>query len=166
MSKTESDHIQKVKIWWLVKQARLISNRLDYEAQITKTPCHFGGYRCWFKCPLYKDNKPCGRRVGILYLSGNWFGCRHCYDLTYKSRNLSGKDKRFGNTLSFPELTEMRLKVKSPFYRGRPTKKYLQYLNKEAKTNRFYVGMANLLGDRADKIKNRISSRKNSKKDI
>jgi hypothetical protein len=29
----------------------------------------------------------CGKRVGILYLpqGGKYFGCRHCYQLTYKS---------------------------------------------------------------------------------
>jgi hypothetical protein len=33
----------------------------------------------------------CGRRVGKLYLppGGKYFGCRHCYNLTYTSSNES-----------------------------------------------------------------------------
>lgn len=47
----------------------------------------FGGIRWWFTCPLSKHGIPCNRRVGRLHLppSGIYFGCRHCYDLTYES---------------------------------------------------------------------------------
>jgi hypothetical protein len=60
---------------------------LDYYVEIVTTPCNFGGERRWFVCPLVKDGAPCGRRVGKLYLprGGKYFGCRICYDLTYKS---------------------------------------------------------------------------------
>jgi hypothetical protein len=36
---------------------------------------------------------PCGRRVGKLYLPpcGRYFGCRHCYRLTYTSCQESHK---------------------------------------------------------------------------
>lgn len=46
-----------------------------------------GGLRWWFTCPLTVDGTPCERRVGMLYLppGGIYFGCRHCYDLTYRS---------------------------------------------------------------------------------
>ncbi len=34
----------------------------------------------------------CGRRVGVQYLgAGEYFGCRHCYNLTYTSSKESGK---------------------------------------------------------------------------
>ncbi len=33
----------------------------------------------------------CGRRVGVLYLGENRFGCRHCYNLTYECQKESGK---------------------------------------------------------------------------
>lgn len=46
-----------------------------------------GGLRWWFTCPLAKDEKPCLRRVRMLYMppEGVNFGCRYCYDLTYRS---------------------------------------------------------------------------------
>lgn len=60
---------------------------LDYSILLKKTPCHFGGYRWWFVCPLSVNGRHCGRRVGKLYmpLGKKYFGCRHCYDLTYRS---------------------------------------------------------------------------------
>ncbi len=58
---------------------------LDYKARLTRTPCHFGGRRWWFICPLVKNGYACNRRVGVLYLGGKYFGCRHCHNLTYES---------------------------------------------------------------------------------
>jgi hypothetical protein len=59
---------------------------------ITSTP-HYGGIRWWFECPLVIDGKHCGRRVGKLYLppGAKYFGCRHCYDLTYRSSQRHNK---------------------------------------------------------------------------
>ena len=58
----------------------------DYKVRLTWTPCHFGGRRWWFICPLIVDGKACSHRVGVLYLAnGKYFGCRHCHNLTYKS---------------------------------------------------------------------------------
>jgi hypothetical protein len=56
----------------------------DYPVTLTTTPLPWGGMRFWFECPL----RGCGRRVGCLYLppGGKYFGCRHCYNLTYESR--------------------------------------------------------------------------------
>jgi len=59
---------------------------LDYKITLTSTACHFGGHRWWFICPLSVRENYCGRRVGRLYLGGgSYFGCRHCYNLTYQS---------------------------------------------------------------------------------
>ncbi len=54
---------------------------LLYKVNMTTTPCNFNVMRYWFICRF------CGRRVGKLYLpsGGKYFGCRHCYDLTYRS---------------------------------------------------------------------------------
>ena len=59
----------------------------DYQVQATTTPLPWGGRRWWFQCPLSDGGHSCGRRVGKLYLppGGKYFGCRHCYNLTYKS---------------------------------------------------------------------------------
>jgi hypothetical protein len=58
-----------------------LSHRLDDEKTSRRWP------RWWFVCPLVVNGRPCNRRVGKLYLPGasRYFGCRHCYDLTYTS---------------------------------------------------------------------------------
>ncbi len=65
---------------------------LDYKVRLVWTPCHFGGRRWWFICPLIVNGRVCNRRVGVLYLaSGKYFGCRHCYNLTYERSKESHK---------------------------------------------------------------------------
>jgi len=77
------------------------TERLSYEVKLETTRCHFGGIRWWFICPLSRDGIPCGRRVGVLYVVGKYAGCRHCYNLTYKSCQDSHKFDRvaFSNGL-------------------------------------------------------------------
>jgi hypothetical protein len=53
------------------------------------TACNLGGERPWFVCP----GADCGRRVAVLYGSGRYFLCRHCYDLSYESQR-EGKANR------------------------------------------------------------------------
>ena len=67
--------------------------KLDYKIRLVSTPCYYGGNRWWFICPLVVSGEVCGRRVGVLYLGegGEYFGCRHCYDLTYLCQKESGK---------------------------------------------------------------------------
>ena len=59
----------------------------DYPVMLTPTHPYFGGQRWWWVCPLTLNGQPCLRRVGVLYLppGGRYFGCRHCYRLTYTS---------------------------------------------------------------------------------
>ena len=61
--------------------------QVDYYIRLAATNANFGGIRWWFTCPLIISGRPCNRRVGKLYLppGGTYFGCRHCYDLTYTS---------------------------------------------------------------------------------
>ena len=82
---------------------------LDYKVQLVTTPCNFGGVRYWFICGLVVDGKPCGRRVAKLYLPprSRYFGCRHCYNLTYKSRK--EHDKRLDAVMKNPELLKSLL---------------------------------------------------------
>ncbi|MGI0059306.1 MAG: hypothetical protein ACREBJ_06015, partial [Nitrosotalea sp.] len=58
----------------------------DYKIPLTTTPCYFGGKRYWLICPVSKCGVYCGKRVGVLYKLGDYFACRHCYDLSYESR--------------------------------------------------------------------------------
>jgi hypothetical protein len=65
----------------------------DYRIWLRTTPCTYGGRRWWFTCPLTRNGRACGRRVGKLYFppGGRYYGCRHCYDLTYESCQQSDK---------------------------------------------------------------------------
>jgi hypothetical protein len=64
---------------------------VDYIVRLTTTPLPWGGRKWWFICPLTKNEIPCQRRVGKLYLLGKYFACRHCHELTYQSCQESHK---------------------------------------------------------------------------
>jgi hypothetical protein len=55
---------------------------LEYLVRFERTSCHYGKERPWFLCPA----RGCGRRVAILYLGGDVFACRQCYQLGYQSQ--------------------------------------------------------------------------------
>lgn len=112
-------------------------NDFDYKVPLVKTQCHFGSTRYWFKCSLYKSGQYCGRRVGVLYKDGDWFGCRHCYDLTYSSKNSNPRYKHYPifRILDLDTRIEKAYeKAKRYTYRGKPTKKRrkIERLNAEA----------------------------------
>jgi len=101
----------------------------DYKVQLTTTPCNFGGVRYWFICPLSKNGVYCGRRVAKLYKApgAEYFGCRHCFDLSYESRNESrlGRISQLGYILKVErQIEELSSRVKRNFYAGRPTRKF------------------------------------------
>ena len=54
-----------------------------YKVNLASINCNYGGKRWFFNCPY------CRKRVGVLYVGGSEFACRHCYNLTYASRNES-----------------------------------------------------------------------------
>jgi len=100
----------------------------DYNAALTSTPCHFGGERYWFICPLTINGNYCGRRVGTLYKApgANYYGCRHCYNLSYESRNESrfGRFAAFGYILKAErQYEELYNKIKRWTYDDKPTRK-------------------------------------------
>jgi hypothetical protein len=70
----------------------------DYPVNLTTTTLPWGGVRYWFICSL----QGCGRRVGCLYLpsGGKYFGCRHCYNLTYKSRQEGSSSRSLFNSFA------------------------------------------------------------------
>ena len=112
----------------------------DYKVPIVETPCHFGNTRYWFKCNLYKNNQYCGRRVGVLYKDGNWFGCRHCYELTYASRKVNKRYKHYPMFRFLEidaEIEKLEQKAKRYTYKGIPTKRRqkLEKLYQEASRN-------------------------------
>lgn len=100
----------------------------DYRVELTTTRCHFGGIRYWFICPLSKNGVYCDRRVAKLYKApgANYFGCRHCYNLSYESRNEShlGRWGQVGYVLKTErQIEELQSKIKRWTYKGRPTRK-------------------------------------------
>ncbi len=70
---------------------------MDYPISLTFTVLSWGAKRWWFICPLVKNGIPCNHRVGKLYLPPGYmyFGCRHCYELTYTSCQESHKYDSF-----------------------------------------------------------------------
>lgn len=117
----------------------------DYKIQLTTTPCNYGGQRYWFICPLVKDGEVCGRRVRVLYKGGDYFGCRHCYNLSYESRKVGGFQKQFGRIISYPELEKMESQIKRRYYKGQMTKKYKRFLYlQERNEEGFIQGLAKI----------------------
>jgi hypothetical protein len=59
----------------------------DQYVPLTETPCHFGGVRQWFICPIG------GERVAVLYMNRGRFACRRCNCIAYLSQSddLSGR---------------------------------------------------------------------------
>lgn len=58
-------------------------NGMGRTEQITlvTTLCNFGSSRPWFLCPR------CTRRVGVLFMRGTRFVCRHCAGVAYASQS-------------------------------------------------------------------------------
>jgi hypothetical protein len=98
----------------------------DYKIPLTTTPCRYGGKRYWFICPWYKNGNYCGKRVGVLYKNGDYFACRHCYDLTYSSKKQNRRSAFFSllNVIDKQDKAKkLEKNIKRPYYRGKPTEK-------------------------------------------
>ncbi|HPA25612.1 MAG TPA: hypothetical protein PLK76_02540 [bacterium] len=106
---------------------------MDFKVSLTTTPCNYGGVRYWFICPITKNGQYCGRRVGVLYGIGKWFGCRHCGNIAYNSQRQSERYKGF---VSIPDIERAEEKVKRYYYKGKPTRKYRQVLKLNKKFER------------------------------
>ena len=87
---------------------------LDYKNSLVSTPCNYEGRRWWFICGLIVNGNYCGRKVGKLYLvpGGIYFGCRHCYNLTYRS--CQEHDNRIDRLMKNPFLLASLLDSKNP----------------------------------------------------
>jgi hypothetical protein len=93
----------------------------DYKVRLVSTKCNYGGQRWWFICNY------CKRRVGVLYIGDSEFACRHCYNLTYESRN-EYRRGFFGVMGNYFKAGKIREGMKRMFYNGKPTKKMLHYM--------------------------------------
>lgn len=102
--------------------------KFDYKVELTTTDCNFGGKRYWFICPLTTNDKYCGRRIGVLYKVGDYFGCRHCHNLTYDS------NKCGYSITSIPEIKRLEKEMGRKFYNGKITRKYKSLIKKKRRT--------------------------------
>lgn len=82
-----------LRVYYTITRWNRDKEEYDYRIPLVTTSCHFGGFRWWFTCALSINGRYCGRRVAKLYLppGGSFYGCRHCYDLTYRSSQESDK---------------------------------------------------------------------------
>jgi hypothetical protein len=78
---------------WLRYTRSRTGEKAVLEVALTTTPLPWGGRRWWFTCPLIIGGRECRRRLVKLYLppGAKYFGCRHCYGLTYTSCQESHK---------------------------------------------------------------------------
>ena len=65
---------------WLTLSYAIGGEARTQQIAITRTPCHYGGTRPWFRCPG-------GERVAVLYLRAGRFACRHCQGIAYASQS-------------------------------------------------------------------------------
>jgi hypothetical protein len=112
----------------------------DYKVYLTTTDCNYGGKRFWFVCPLVDKttSKHCGRRMGVLYLVGDYFGCRNCFNLSYDSRNKNRRYKMyslFESLLLDKKISETLSCVKLKYYNGRLTRQYKKVINLVERSN-------------------------------
>jgi len=102
----------------------------DYRVDLVTTPCNLGGVRYWFVCP------GCDRRVGGLYLppGERRFRCRHCCNLSYRSRNREAVEA-WGHTSR--QIEKLYGEIKRWTWRGRPTRKVRRLRALERRMGRF-----------------------------
>lgn len=106
----EFDGVEATKAWLrLIYTLSDTKEYVNYRLNLTTTKPRYGGIRWWMVCPLVKDARQCGRRVGRLFLpaGAKYFGCRHCYALTYTSCQESHiYDRAFADLArGFPGMT-------------------------------------------------------------
>jgi hypothetical protein len=110
---------------------------LSYKVELAQTDCNFGGVRHWFICPN------CGRRVGKLYLppQKEHFRCRHCYNLSYRSRNtkLNSPSSQIMYVLrTLSKAEELENQIRRWFYRDELTLKARRFLSLKRKAEYIY----------------------------
>ncbi|PIR78175.1 MAG: hypothetical protein COU28_03025 [Candidatus Magasanikbacteria bacterium CG10_big_fil_rev_8_21_14_0_10_36_16] len=122
------DYEEYLRIWYTQTDYSTDKKTdFDYKIPLVTTTCNLGGKRYWFRCPWYANGVYCGRRVGVLYLGGQRFACRYCYDLSYacKNENRRSSFSPFGKMLDLEEkIAKLEDGITTEYYNGRPTRKY------------------------------------------
>jgi hypothetical protein len=88
----------------------------DYQVSLLTSHCNLGGIRYWFACP------ECLEKVATIYLTPGdvLFRCRHCNNLTYRSRNRCLIES-FGHTSR--QIEKLRSEIRRWTWGNRPTRK-------------------------------------------
>lgn len=88
-----AENLLRIRLKYAVTKSSGKKNECEYDISLTTTPLPWGGLRYWYLCP----NVRCGLRVNVLYLApgGDYFACRHCQRLSYRSRQEGYQDRAF-----------------------------------------------------------------------
>ena len=97
------------------------------------TPCHYGGARPWFNCPL------CDRRVAVLY-AGARFACRHCHSLAYESTRQSAPDRGIRKAQNIRERLGGSANLSLPFPPKPKGMHWRTYYRLEEEAQEAYLG--------------------------
>lgn len=116
-------------------------DNFEYKIPIETTDCHFGGKRYWFRCSLSKNGVYCGHRVAKLYQGADYFACRHCYNLTYESRNENPtyRGYPYNEILLRNKVDEIEKTMRKRTYKGKLTKKHMRIRRIEKRMLNPYV---------------------------
>ena len=106
--------------------------KINHKYPLLTTKCNYGGKRYWFECSVFNRGVRCGRRTANLYLGAgsHYFACRHCYNLSYRSRI-----DAYSSCSS--DIEEYEKKMKRWYYRGKPTLKHKRLLKMQDKEDQF-----------------------------
>ena len=133
--------------------------RHNQEIFFVRTPCHYGGLRTWFQCPL------CGFKRNSLYLGtdGYWH-CRKCHGLAYKIQRLNPHERHLYRAQT---IRKKLLNVKSEGIVDFPEKPFRMGFNKYHRIMDKVMTHQNLsfklFFEWVDKIKTRIEKSEGTK---
>lgn len=108
---TGNQFVVKYRVDWgeapiiVLEHALRSGGILELPIHLKATKTNFGGQRWWFQCPLIVEGVPCERRVSKLHLppGAQYFGCRHCHELTYQSSQTAHQTDRGTGTIEWAE---------------------------------------------------------------
>jgi len=112
-------------------------SEMDFKIPLVTTPCKYGGVRYWFICLLSKNGRYCGRRVGVIYSIGKWFGCRHCGNIAYQTQ-FENSNFRVGSVTE-PVVEKAYDEIKRFYYNRKPTRKHQRYLRLRKKMDNSWM---------------------------
>ncbi len=143
--KTESDKTDYIELIYTVTDNWTGEKHdMKYKVPLTTTPCNYGGRRYWFVCPLKKNGKYCGRRVGVIYGVEKWFACRHCANVAYRAQ-FQGGNYRMGS-YGKADIDQALSEVTRKYYKNKLTRKYKRYLRMRESLDYAWAKMASKYG--------------------